>query len=66
MPLGFWYPYKNIFKLVEELELKPFTKWMSSAIYSEDGLEVTFSCGLTLITFFLLFPFFFASSQKCK
>ncbi|KAL3514975.1 hypothetical protein ACH5RR_021877 [Cinchona calisaya] len=38
--LGFWYPYKNIFNLVNELDIKPFTKWMTSAIYSGEGLEV--------------------------
>ncbi|KAI5647787.1 hypothetical protein M9H77_33792 [Catharanthus roseus] len=39
---SFLYPYRNIFKLAEELEIKPFTKWMSSAMYSEEGLEVKF------------------------
>ena len=37
---GFWYPYKNIFSLVDELELKPFTPWTRSAQYSPAGLEV--------------------------
>nr|XP_027088170.1 uncharacterized protein LOC113709571 isoform X2 [Coffea arabica] len=39
---GFWYPYKNIFNLVDELDIKPFTKWTTSAVYSGDGLEVKF------------------------
>ncbi|EFJ15075.1 hypothetical protein SELMODRAFT_180688 [Selaginella moellendorffii] len=37
---GFWYPYKNIFSLVDELGLKPFTKWTRSSQYSPNGLEV--------------------------
>ncbi|KAL0356560.1 UNVERIFIED_CONTAM: hypothetical protein Scaly_1341700 [Sesamum calycinum] len=37
---GFWYPYRNIFNLVDELGLKPFTSWTKSAQYSEEGLEV--------------------------
>jgi uncharacterized protein with NAD-binding domain and iron-sulfur cluster len=37
---GFWYPYNNIFSLVDELELKPFTPWTRSAQYSPAGLEV--------------------------
>ncbi|ERT06036.1 pyridine nucleotide-disulfide oxidoreductase family protein [Lyngbya aestuarii BL J] len=37
---GFWYPYKNIFSLVDELGLKPFTPWTRSAQYSPAGLEV--------------------------
>ncbi|KAL0422929.1 UNVERIFIED_CONTAM: hypothetical protein Slati_3315800 [Sesamum latifolium] len=36
---GFWYPYRNIFNLVDELGLKPFTSWTKSAQYSEEGLE---------------------------
>ncbi|KAL2937029.1 Phytoene dehydrogenase [Bienertia sinuspersici] len=40
--LGFWYPYRNIYSLVDELGIKPFTNWMKSAQYSEDGLEVEF------------------------
>ncbi|CAO2815648.1 unnamed protein product [Amaranthus hypochondriacus] len=39
---GFWYPYRNIFSLVDELGIKPFTNWMKSAQYSEEGLEVEF------------------------
>ncbi|KAK9677515.1 hypothetical protein RND81_11G148700 [Saponaria officinalis] len=39
---GFWYPYRNIFSLVDELGIKPFTSWMKSAQYSEEGLEVEF------------------------
>lgn len=37
---GFWYPYQNIFSLVRELELDPFTPWTRSAQYSPAGLEV--------------------------
>ncbi|MBE9029844.1 FAD-dependent oxidoreductase [filamentous cyanobacterium LEGE 11480] len=37
---GFWYPYQNIFGLVDELGLKPFTDWTRSAQYSPNGLEV--------------------------
>ncbi|KAH1072419.1 hypothetical protein J1N35_024747 [Gossypium stocksii] len=39
---GFWYPYKNIFSLVDELGIKPFTSWKRSAQYSGKGLEVEF------------------------
>ncbi|GMN38215.1 hypothetical protein TIFTF001_007441 [Ficus carica] len=39
---GYWYPYKNIFSLVDELGIKPFTSWTKSAQYSEEGLEVEF------------------------
>lgn len=39
--LGFWYPYRNIFNLVDELGLKPFTGWTKSGQYSEEGLEVS-------------------------
>ncbi|KAL3701302.1 hypothetical protein R1sor_019324 [Riccia sorocarpa] len=37
---GFWYPYRNIFELVDELGLQPFTNWTRSAQYSPAGLEV--------------------------
>ena len=37
---GFWYPYKNIFSLIKELDLNPFTPWTKSAQYSPAGLEV--------------------------
>ena len=37
---GFWYPYKNIFSLVNELNLNPFTTWTRSSQYSPAGLEV--------------------------
>ncbi|MFB2921112.1 hydroxysqualene dehydroxylase [Aerosakkonema funiforme] len=37
---GFWYPYRNIFSLVNELELNPFTTWTRSSQYSPAGLEV--------------------------
>ncbi|XP_022763013.1 uncharacterized protein LOC111308727 isoform X1 [Durio zibethinus] len=39
---GFWYPYKNIFSLVDELGIKPFTSWTRSAQYAGEGLEVEF------------------------
>ncbi len=34
---GFWYPYRNIFKLVDELNLTPFTPFTRSAQYSPAG-----------------------------
>ena len=37
---GFWYPYQNIFQLVKELGLNPFTNWTRSSQYSSVGLEV--------------------------
>ncbi|CAM9349322.1 unnamed protein product, partial [Hapterophycus canaliculatus] len=38
---GFWYPYRNIFKLIEkDLKIDPFTPWTQSAQYSPEGLEV--------------------------
>jgi uncharacterized protein with NAD-binding domain and iron-sulfur cluster len=37
---GFWYPYRNIFSLVNELGINPFTTWTRSAQYSPAGLEV--------------------------
>lgn len=37
---GFWYPYKNIFNLVEELGLSPFTPFTRSSQYSPFALEV--------------------------
>jgi uncharacterized protein with NAD-binding domain and iron-sulfur cluster len=37
---GFWYPYRNIFSLVNELNINPFTTWTRSAQYSPVGLEV--------------------------
>ncbi|HEY9620230.1 MAG TPA: FAD-dependent oxidoreductase, partial [Crinalium sp.] len=37
---GFWYPYRNIFALVREFGLNPFTPWTRSAQYSPAGLEV--------------------------
>lgn len=38
---GFWYPYRNIFRLIEkELQIDPFTPWTQSAQYSPKGLEV--------------------------
>ncbi|KAI6701017.1 hypothetical protein NL676_015341 [Syzygium grande] len=39
---GFWNPYQNIFSLVDELGIKPFTNSMKSALYSREGLEVEF------------------------
>lgn len=37
---GFWYPYSNIFALIDELGLQPFTPYTRSAQYSPHGLEV--------------------------
>ncbi|MGG6267976.1 hydroxysqualene dehydroxylase [Leptolyngbya sp. AN03gr2] len=37
---GFWYPYRNIFGLVDRLGIKPFTDWTRSSQYSPAGLEV--------------------------
>ncbi|CAM9213153.1 unnamed protein product [Ectocarpus sp. 8 AP-2014] len=38
---GFWYPYRNIFRLIEDdLKIDPFTPWTQSAQYSPNGLEV--------------------------
>ncbi|MDJ0732937.1 MAG: FAD-dependent oxidoreductase [Nostocaceae cyanobacterium] len=37
---GFWYPYRNIFSLVNELGISPFTTWTRSSQYSPAGLEV--------------------------
>ncbi|WOL16798.1 hypothetical protein Cni_G25586 [Canna indica] len=39
---GFWRPYHNIFSAIDELDIKPFTRWTSSAIYSQEGMEVKF------------------------
>eukprot|EP00884_Botryococcus_braunii_P022921 jgi/Botrbrau1/9312/Bobra.0111s0036.1 len=37
---GFWRAYYNIFELVKELGLRPFTDWTASNQYSPQGLEV--------------------------
>jgi len=37
---GFWYPYRNIFSLMDELGIKPFTPFTRSSQYSPAGLEV--------------------------
>uniref|UniRef100_A0A0E0PCK4 Amine oxidase domain-containing protein n=1 Tax=Oryza rufipogon TaxID=4529 RepID=A0A0E0PCK4_ORYRU len=39
---GFWYPYRNIFSLVDELGISPFTGWTKAAYYSSQGLAVEF------------------------
>ena len=36
---GFWYPYRNIFSLVDRLGLKPFTEFTRSQQFSPAGLE---------------------------
>jgi uncharacterized protein with NAD-binding domain and iron-sulfur cluster len=36
---GFWYPYRNIFALIDHLGLKPFTDWTRSTQYSPEGVE---------------------------
>lgn len=38
---GFWYPYQNIFRLVRELKLHPFTSFTRSNQYSPMGLETS-------------------------
>lgn len=37
---GFWYPYRNIFALTDELGIQPFTPWTCSSQFSPQGLEV--------------------------
>ncbi|MFQ4144201.1 FAD-dependent oxidoreductase [Chlorogloeopsis sp. ULAP02] len=37
---GYWYPYRNIFSLINELGINPFTNWTRSSQYSPAGLEV--------------------------
>jgi len=37
---GFWYPYRNIFSKVKQLNLAPFTRFTRSSQYSPAGLEV--------------------------
>lgn len=37
---GFWYPYRNIFSLTDQLGIQPFTPWTQSSQYSPHGLEV--------------------------
>ena len=37
---GFWYPYRNIFSKVKQLNLDPFTRFTRSSQYSPAGLEV--------------------------
>ena len=37
---GFWYPYRNIFVLVDELGIQPCTPYTRSSQYSPHGLEV--------------------------
>ncbi|XP_019166201.1 PREDICTED: uncharacterized protein LOC109162020 isoform X1 [Ipomoea nil] len=39
---GFWYPYRNVFNVVDEIGITPFTNWIKSAQYSQEGLEVKF------------------------
>ncbi|XP_047063958.1 phytoene dehydrogenase-like [Lolium rigidum] len=39
---GFWYPYRNIFSLVDELGISPFTGWTKAAYYSPQGLAAEF------------------------
>ena len=36
---GFWRPYLNIFALCDELGLRPFTDWTTSANYSPLGVR---------------------------
>jgi uncharacterized protein with NAD-binding domain and iron-sulfur cluster len=37
---GFWYPYRNIFSLIDRLGIQPFTPYTRSSQYSPQGLEV--------------------------
>jgi uncharacterized protein with NAD-binding domain and iron-sulfur cluster len=37
---GFWYPYRNIFALTDQLGIQPFTPWTQSSQFSPQGLEV--------------------------
>ena len=37
---GFWRPYSNIFALIDELAINPFTPFTRSSQYSPSGLEV--------------------------
>ena len=37
---GFWYPYCNIFELIDQLNIQPFTPFTRSSQYSPAGLEV--------------------------
>ncbi|WVZ86703.1 hypothetical protein U9M48_033450 [Paspalum notatum var. saurae] len=50
---GFWYPYRNIFALVDELGISPFTGWNKAAYYSPEGLAVIslryFRCSLASV-----------------
>lgn len=39
---GFWHPYRNIFALVDELGISPFTGWNKAAYYSPEGIAVEF------------------------
>ncbi|KAJ7967129.1 Phytoene desaturase [Quillaja saponaria] len=39
---GHWSPFQNIFSLVDDLGIKPFTNWINCAQYSGEGLEVEF------------------------
>lgn len=36
---GFWYPYRNIFRLCDRLQISPFTPWTKSMQYSPAGVE---------------------------
>lgn len=48
--IGFWHPYRNIFALVDELGISPFTGWNKAAYYSTEGLAVIsllYFCALT-------------------
>ena len=47
--IGFWHPYRNIFALVDELGISPFTGWNKAAYYSPEGLTV-----ISLLHFLLL------------
>ncbi|XP_035820567.1 uncharacterized protein [Zea mays] len=45
---GFWQPYRNIFALVDELGISPFTGWNKAAYYSTEGLALQSLTSTTL------------------
>jgi len=50
--IGFWHPYRNIFALVDELGISPFTGWNKAAYYSAEGVAVIsllYFCALTCL-----------------
>ncbi|KAL0914027.1 hypothetical protein M5K25_017524 [Dendrobium thyrsiflorum] len=39
---GFRSPYRNIFSIIKELDLQPFTNWTSSSLHTSESVEVEF------------------------